>query len=191
MNTKICDILSENINEINIVKMIITDSMNIDLNYDIIKDFESDFFEIKNNQNNITNFKVKELLDMCKKYKLKSYSELNKKDLIKKLNLFFENKKKQIIKQNKIKYEFFNKVNINLTNLVNKIQSSVDKKEKVINIIEIYKYLIENMFFLIVYKNFYNVIMNKIKEFKKDIILYYPEKLDEFLKYNSLLLVLK
>lgn len=189
MNTEILNILSENIDEINIIKMIIKDSNEIDLKYDRKIDFENEIIKINQDTKRIKNINKPELLEVCKKYRLKKYKQLNKKELIDKLNIFLINKKKNKIKNHKIDIDFIINTRFHILGLINKSNtiSSDNKKEKILFIITLYKYLTENLFFMMIHKEFYNTVIIKMEEFINDINIYYPEKIEEFNKYTKIL----
>lgn len=189
MNTEILNILSENIDEINIIKMIIKDSNEIDLKYDRKIDFENEIIKINQDTKRIKNINKPELLEVCKKYRLKKYKQLNKKELIDKLNIFLINKKKNKIKNHKIDIDFIINTRFHILGLINKCNtiSSDNKKEKILFIITLYKYLTENLFFMMIHKEFYNTVIIKMEEFINDINIYYPEKIEEFNKYTKIL----
>ena len=128
-------------------------------------------------------------MNICKKYKIKNYSKLKKKEIINKIYETLKNNKKELIINNKISQESIRKVQNRLREFIFiEFKSYTNKKDLIICIIEMYKYLTENLFFLIINDIFYNQVIKKIKQFKNDILIFYPEKIKDFNYYTNILI---
>lgn len=184
-------ILAEEVDEINIAKLIYNISLTMDKDYDIQCDFEDKILsyvkEIKNIQENI--LKKQEYLDLCKKYRLKKYSHLNEYELYQKLSLFLFNKKKDNSKLNKDMKRINDKVMQKIKNYIDTFpngDTNEIKIKKMLHILEILKYLSNYKFFIMINPMFDEMVISKLLEFKPDFEEY--SKLNkDFLKYESII----
>lgn len=158
------EIISNYVDEINIAKMIVEDSIHIDPYYDIKMDFQESFEYLLKIQKFIKkkNITVKVLKDINKELRLKNYSKLKKQELLDKIRNYIYNKKYRLKKSKKMK-ELQSETSRIIQELLNKdFGTTVDDRiKKVLNIFECVK---DNLFLLIYADDFKKVVHTKILE---------------------------
>lgn len=188
--SSIFDILKNEIDEIHIVNMIIKDSEEIDLSYDNIIDFEKNIHHLLSIKNILKNTDRENMLNISKNFRLKKYKQLNKEDLTIKINKFLKYKRKKIIKDFKKNNKDLEQNDFCIKTMKIYINDfrNIPLNEKLLRIKkfnEIFYFLSQNIFFIIIHDNFLNTIILKMNEISNHINENYKKEYEKFQKYKK------
>lgn len=189
----IIKVIAEQVDEINIAKMIYNITLTMNEDYDIQFDYEKKIIPYVKEIKNITeNFlKKEELLKICKKYKLKKYSHLNESELYSKIYNFLIMKKNNKLDENMLilKTKVIEKMKKYISEYPNGYTDEI-KIKKMFHIVKMLKYLSNYKFFIIVNSQFNLTVINKIHEFKYDFEVIketHKELYEDFIKYSKII----
>lgn len=182
---QILKVVAEEVDEINIAKIIIENTLHMDEKYDNKMDFIEDLNQIFEYKKRIKeDIKYEELLEICKKNRLKKYKHLSKIELKNKISNFVDRKikifgKKHNYKQYEKECIKFIREKLNYHEI-----KCFTRIERVKNVINILKFLLDNYYFLLYNKEFSQTLLKKINQFDYD-IKEYPEEYKIFKEYSE------